>query len=55
MTERDDLIHQIRNRCDIYAILMSQNKGHELEHLIPTILEDIVEDSQELMTHCVKE
>ncbi len=54
MTERDDLIHQIRNRCDIYLALIE--RPGDYERLVPTIMEDICEDAQKLvLSHSVKE
>uniref|UniRef100_A0A6H2A312 Uncharacterized protein n=1 Tax=viral metagenome TaxID=1070528 RepID=A0A6H2A312_9ZZZZ len=57
MTERDELIKQIRNRCEIYLLLIEYAPHKQLlEMVIPTLLEDIHEDSQVLMlNHCVKE
>lgn len=49
---RDDLVKQILNRCKIYLIIKNYANA---EKLIPTLLEDNHEDSQEIIdTYCVK-
>ena len=46
LSERDDLVRQILNRCLIYLII----NGHkDAEKLIPTLLEDNYEDCQEII------
>jgi len=51
--EVTELIKAIRHRCDIYLILADmENTGH----LLPTVLEDMHEDSQAIIgEYCVEE
>jgi len=44
--EVTELIKQIRNRCDIYAIISVYPIA---DHLLPTLLEDIYEDCQAII------
>ena len=44
--EITDLINSIKNRCEIY-IIVSQMQGRE--YLLPTILEDLYVDAQEIV------
>ncbi len=54
LKERDELIKQIRNRCEAYLLLRSLPNALEIDHLMPTLIEDIFEDCQELIdSHCV--
>ena len=48
-----ELIRQIRNRCDIYMLIKDDpNAGY----LLPTLLEDIHEDSQAIIDgFCIEE
>ena len=41
-----ELIKQIRNRCDIYMLIRDNPVA---DHLLPTLLEDLHEDSQEII------
>ena len=51
-TELTELVRAIRNRCDIYLILKEVVKT---EHLMPTLLEDLFIDAQEIMdSYCVE-
>ena len=51
--EVTELIKQIRNRCDLY-ILVCQNPI--ADHLLPTLLEDVHEDSQAIIDgFCVED
>jgi len=50
--ERDELVKQVLNRCEIYLLIKGAD---EAERLIPTLLEDNHEDSQELVERfCVE-
>ena len=58
--ELRELVKSIRNRCDITTILLElgdNNIGSDYPlHLLPTILEDLYEDAQTIVTeYCVKE
>lgn len=53
-TRLTELIKAIRNRCDIYLVL--QDDAEKIKHAIPTLLEDMHEDSQEIIyNYCVKQ
>ena len=41
-----ELVKAIRNRCDIYAFLQQYPTA---DHLLPTLLEDLHEDSQAII------
>jgi len=50
-----ELVKQVRNRCDIYLLLL---QGHycekSIEPLLPTLLEDMYEDCKEMIDrYCV--
>ena len=47
MDERTELIKSIRNRCEIYLALHQVTSPY-IEAVIPTLLEDLYRDAQEL-------
>ena len=50
-----DYAYSIRNRCDIISILLDEELEW-CERLLPTVIEDLFEDSQSLvLDYCVKE
>ena len=50
-----ELIKAIRNRCDIYLVLQDKVDAEKIKHAIPTLLEDMHEDSQAIMDeYCVE-
>jgi hypothetical protein len=52
MDRLTELIKAIRNRCDIYLLIQDST---EIKHAIPTLLEDMHEDSQAIMDeYCVE-
>jgi len=48
-----DLVLAIRNRCD--AFLYLYRMGPDARHILPTILEDLYEDAQQVVEYCVHE
>jgi hypothetical protein len=50
--EVTELIKAIRNRCDIYMLIRNNSIA---DHLLPTLLEDLHEDSQVIIDgYCVE-
>jgi len=55
MDRLTELIKAIRNRCEIYLVLQNSIDREKISHAIPTLLEDIHEDSQAIMDeYCVE-
>ena len=55
-TEVFDKVKQIRNRCEVILMLQTAYPLEEIRNLLPTLLEDIHEDSQFLVTgYCVED
>ena len=58
--ELTELIKSIRNRCDIYILItnissLSHEERADVEHLLPTLLEDLFTDAQEIIdNYCIK-
>ena len=52
-----DLLQSIRNRCDIAQhLILFKDSAPELTATLPTILEDLAEDSQlVVLRYCVKD
>ena len=56
MDRLTELIKAIRNRCEIYLALQDNADAEKIKHAIPTLLEDLHEDSQEIIyNYCVKQ
>lgn len=52
ISEVEELIKSIRNRCEISQVLIQVGA----EDLLPTVLEDLYEDAQTIaLEYCVKE
>ena len=55
MDRLTELIKAIRNRCDIYLALQNSVDREKISHAIPTLLEDMHEDSQAIVDeYCVE-
>ena len=55
MDRLTELIKAIRNRCDIYLALQDNADAEKIKHIIPTLLEDMHEDSQAIVDeYCVE-
>ena len=48
MDERTELIKSIRNRCEIYLALHQVTSSY-IEAIIPTLLEDLYADAQQIV------
>jgi len=52
LSELTELVKAIRNRCDIYLAIRNNST---VNHAVPTLLEDMHEDSQTIMDeYCVE-
>ena len=47
-----ELIKRIRNRCDFLLLCSGFD---DLDHAIPTLIEDVFEDAQDLVEYCEDE
>ncbi len=55
-TQLFELIKSIKNRCEILLLPCVAYPEGEIKNIIPTILEDIHEDSQEIIERfCIEE
>lgn len=53
-TQLFELVKSIRNRCEVLLLLSVAYPEGEIKNIIPTILEDIHEDSQEIIErYCI--
>ena len=55
LSDLTELVKQVRNRCDIYLLLLRSHYCEEsIQPLLPTLLEDMFEDCQQVIDHhCV--
>ena len=55
MDRLTELVKAIRNRCEIYLTLQNSVSWEKISHAIPTLLEDMHEDSQAIVDeYCVE-
>lgn len=55
-TQVFELLKSIRNRCEILLLLSVAYPEGQIKNIMPTILEDIHEDSQAIIEgHCIEE
>ena len=53
MNELKELVKSIRNRCDIFLYICD---SPECQHLLPTLLEDLYVDAQQIIDNfCIVE
>jgi hypothetical protein len=55
-TQLFEIVKSIRNRCEVLLLLSVAYSETEIKNIIPTLLEDIHEDSQEIIEkYCIEE